>query len=157
MYEQSISVMVNATSSMIKHAIDVLDADVSELDPNVVALSAVCVPLLVLFASVFVSWFQKCGCCCFCCFGRRLVPNTDVKEEIIGDDEFDAEAVHIDPTIPSDSDALNPKKHVKRIDSDGADGADDGIAPTSPPATESSEDDMEEEDEEDELKPENRV
>jgi hypothetical protein len=154
MYEQSISVMVNATSSMIKHAIDVLDADVSDLDPNVVALSVVGVPILVVFASVFVSWFQKCRCCCFCCFGRRLVPNTDAKEDIIGDEEFDAEAVHTDPTIPSDSDALNPKKH---IDSGGADGADDGIAPTSPPATESSEDDMEEEDEEDELKPENRV
>jgi len=140
MYEESISMIVNATSTAVKHVIDVLDADVSELDPNIVALSAVGVPLLVILAAVFFSWFNKCRCCCFCCFGRKLIPNTDAKEDIIGDDEFDTEAVHTDPKIPSDSGATKPQKN---LDADSPNGADDGIAPTSPPATESSEDDME--------------
>ena len=146
MYEESLSMIVNATSTAVKHVIDVLDADVSELDPNIVALSAVGVPLLVILSAVFFSWFNKCRCCCFCCFGRKLVPNTDVKEDIIGDEEFAAEAVHTDPKIPS-------KKHSDIDEADGAGGADDGITPTSPPVTESSEDDMEEEGESNELNP----
>ena len=150
MYEESIHMIVNATSTAVKHVIDVLDADVSELDPNIVALSAVGVPLLVVLSAVFFSWFNKCRCCCFCCFGRKLIPNTDVKEDIIGDEEFGAEAVHTDPKIPTDSDIAKSKKHS---DIDDADGADDGIAPTSPPATESSEDEMEEGGESNELNP----
>ena len=148
MYQESISMIVNATSTAVKHVIDVLDADVSELDPNIVALSVVGVPLLVMLAAVFFSWFNKCRCCCFCCFGRKLIPNTDAKEDIIGDDEFDAESVHTDPKIPLVLDAPNAKK---RSDSNDADGADDGISPTSPPTTESSEDELEGEGESSEL------
>lgn len=137
MYEEewiTPSEMVNQTASAVRHVIGVLDADVSELDPNVVALSAVCIPLVIVFLATCFAWIHKCKCCCFCCFGRRLLPDTDSKEDILGDEEFDTEAVHTDPKLTSESTELNPKK---RNDTD------DGIAPTSPPVTESSEDEVE--------------
>jgi len=137
MYEHkwiTTSEMVNQTASVVRHVIDVLDADVSQLDPNVVALSAFAVPLLIVFLVTCFAWIHKCKCCCFCCFGRKLLPNTDSKDDILGDDEFDTEGVHTDPKVPSESIELKPGK---RNDTD------DGVTPTSPQTTESSEDEAE--------------
>ena len=134
MYEESVSIMVNATASAVKHVIDVLDADVSDLDPNVIAVTAVCIPLILVASVVFCTWYEKCKCCCFCCFGRRLIPNTDAKDNIIGDEDFDPEAVHTDPEPhTSASGTVSPKSSTR-------DDVDDGAVPTSPPVTESSDD-----------------
>lgn len=135
MYEESVSIMLNATASAVKHVIDVLDADVSDLDPNIIAVAAVCIPLVLVASVAFCTWYEKCKCCCFCCFGRRLIPNSDAKDCIVGDEDFDPEAVHTDPKIKVD------KSDTKSATQDDID---DGIVPTSPPVTESSDEEEQE-------------
>ena len=128
---------ITSAADAVKHAIDVLDADVSELDPESLVLIAVSIPILLVVIICFCLWVNECRCCCFCCFGRRLVPNTDSKDsDIIGDEEFDPEAVHTDPALKK-SDVSKPM--IKKNDTD------DDVTPTSPPATESSGEEEEEE------------
>ena len=70
--------------------IDALDADVSELDPDLVFAVAISVPVVFVLMTVSCAWFLKCRPCCFCLFGRKLVPNTDAKDnDILGDEDFD--------------------------------------------------------------------
>ena len=114
----------------VKGIIDVLDADVSELDPQIAQVMVVSLPLCFVMIMFACAWINKCRCCCLCCFGRRLVPNTDAKDDIIGDDEFDPEAVHTDPPL---------KRSKEDVDD---------VTPTSPPVTESSEDDDSQENQE---------
>lgn len=97
--------LVNVTSAAVKQVIDVLDADVSDLDPFVVAVAAVCFPLLaivIVFLGYWLLPIMLCGCSlCSFCSGRKLVP----KDDIIGgerrdDDDgsrSDVEDVYTDP------------------------------------------------------------
>lgn len=94
--------LANLTASqVVKDVIDILDSNVSELDPVVAIVMAACIPTVILLILFACARFNKCKCCCFCCFGRRLVPNTDSKDDndILGDDEHDPEAVYTDPKI----------------------------------------------------------
>lgn len=136
------SLMSNSTASkVVKQVIDVLDADVSDLDPELAAAIGILIASLFILSVVCCVWFQKCKCCCLCCFGRKLLPNTDAKDDaILGDEEYDPEAVHTDPRITK-SKSL-PKKKLRKYSD-----VDDGITPTSPAATESSENDERDEDE----------
>ena len=77
-------------SKILKQMIDALDADVSELDPDLVFAVAISVPVVFVLMTVSCAWFLKCRPCCFCLFGRKLVPNTDAKDnDILGDEDFD--------------------------------------------------------------------
>ena len=94
--------LANLTASqVVKDVIEILDSNLSELDPVVAIVMAACIPTLILVLLFACARFNKCRFCCFCCFGRRLLPNTDAKDDIIGDEDFDAEAIHTDPKITS--------------------------------------------------------
>lgn len=85
--------------SMVDMAVDILDADLSEFDPESAGTIGITLLLLVFLGALLCAWSQRCWCCRVCCFANRLVPNNDSKDEIIGDDDFDPEAVHTDPRV----------------------------------------------------------
>ena len=124
MYENSISMLVNVTSAAVKQVIDVLDADVSDLDPYVVVVAAVCFPLLVAMLVFTGLWLRPvfCGCSwCSFCSGRKLIPKDD--DNIIGgkqndDDDVDdgnrsdLEDVYTDPKLKTKKTGKTAKKQT---------------------------------------------